>query len=184
MSEENPNINASPDLTEELTLRWTQAQPIVTSYITSVIRDFNNVEDVVQEVAVAIARGYADSDRTRPFVPWALGIARHKVADYQRKHFRSKQVFDSDLLETIEQGHQDIESEAQEMRRALDLCVGRLQERGRMLIQLRYGHSLKPAQIAERVGMTANAVGVVLHRVRKSLSECIRDRLSHERGPA
>ena len=184
MSEDHPITNVNPDLTEELTLRWTQAQPIVTSFITSVVRDFNNAEDVVQEVAVAVARGYAASDRSRPFVPWALGIARHKVADYQRKHFRNKQVFDTDLLETIEQGYRDIEPETQDMRRALDFCVGRLQERGRMLIQLRYGHNLKPAQIAGRVGMTANAVAVVLHRVRKSLSECIQNRVAREGGSA
>ena len=182
MSEEPPKSDANTDLTEELTLRWTQAQPIVTSYITSVVRDFNNVEDVVQEVAVAVARAYAKSDRSRPFVPWALGIARFKIADYQRKHYQNKPVFDTDLLETIEQGYRDIEPEAQDMRRALDFCVGRLQERGRMLIQLRYGHNLKPAQIAERVGMTANSVGVVLHRVRKSLSECIRNRMAREGG--
>lgn len=182
MTEDDTHNNAGSDLTEELTLRWTQAQPIVTSYITSIVRDFNNVEDVVQEVAVAVARGYADSDRSRPFVPWALGIARHKIADYQRKHFRNKQVFDTDLLEKIEQGHKDIEPESQEIRHALDICLGRLQDRGRMLIQLRYGHNLRPAQIAERVGMTANAVGVVLHRVRKALGECIQDRVAQEGG--
>ena len=180
----DPLNNAGTDITEELTVRWTQAQPLVTSYITSVVRDFNNVEDVVQEVAVAVARGYAASDRSRPFVPWALGIARHKVADFQRKSFRNKQVFDSDLLKTIERAHREIEPEAQDIRRALDTCVERLQDKGKTLVQMRYTDNLMPAQIAERIGMTANAVTVGLHRIRKALSECIRKHTSDKGGDA
>ena len=180
MFEENPDNQDALDLTEELTVRWTRAQPIVKSYIATAIRDFNNVEDVVQEVAVAVARSYADSDRSRPFVPWVMGIARHKIADYQRKHFRSKQIFDSDLLETLEEAHREVEPEAADIRQALDFCVDRLQERGQMMIKLRYAHNLKPAQIAERVGLAANTVRVALHRIRKVLSECVSQRLARE----
>ncbi len=182
MPEQNHKTETHDDLAESLTVCWTRAQPIVRSYIASAIRDFNDVEDVVQEVAVAVARGYAASDRSLPFVPWALGIARHKIADYQRRHYRNKQVFDTDLLELIEHAHQEIELETSDIRRALDDCVNRLQERGRMLIKMRYTHDLKPAQIAERVGISANAVGVSLHRTRKALSECIRRRMAQEGG--
>jgi len=179
MSDEEAT-DCDSDLTEQLTVRWTLAQPVLTSYIASTVRNKNDVQDVVQDVAVAVARGYAKSDRSRPFLPWALGIARHKIADYQRKYYSNKQIFDSELLEKISVAYHEIEPEVNDTRRALDDCVARLQERGQAIVKLRYTHDLKPPQIADRVGLSANAVAVALHRIRKTLSDCVRSRLERE----
>jgi len=181
MSEEDAS-QYEMELTEELTVRWTRAQSVVASFIASAVRESNNADDVMQEVAVAVARGYADSDRSRPFVPWVLGIARHKIADYQRSHYKNKQIFDTDLLETISMAYREIEPELSDARRALDGCVSRLHNRGQAIIKLRYTHDLKPSQIAEQVGLTANAVAVALHRIRKVLSDCVRGRIEIEGG--
>jgi RNA polymerase sigma-70 factor (ECF subfamily) len=169
--------------TERLTACWTRAQPIVTSYIASVIRNFADVEDVLQEVAMAVARQYPDSDQSLPFIPWALAIARHKVADYQRKHYhKTKVVFDDAVLQQVESAYTEIELEVPEIRRALDTCVERLQKRARQLMELRYMHGMKPAEIADRVGMTANSVSQALFRMRQALSDCIRARMDGGEG--
>ncbi|MCG8507944.1 MAG: hypothetical protein MI741_01840, partial [Rhodospirillales bacterium] len=94
---ENPQ-----NLTEQLTVAWTKAQPMVTAYIASTIHKPDDVEDVLQEVAVAVARGYESSDRSLPFGPWAMGIARHKVFDYHRRNARDKHLFDDELLHAVE----------------------------------------------------------------------------------
>ena len=41
------------------------------------------------------------------------------------------------------------------------------------MCELRYQQDLKPAAIAEVVGMTANAVAKSLQRIREQLRECI-----------
>lgn len=170
--------DATSNLTEELAVRWTRAQPAVASFIGSMIRDYNDVEDVLQEVAAGAARNYATSDRDRPFLSWVMGIARHKVADYQRKHYRDHLVFNTEALERVSDACVSIAEESNDRRRALDVCVSKLNDRGREMLELRYTHGLTPPQIGDRVGMTGNAVAVTLHRVRKTLSDCVRRQLA------
>ena len=64
-------------------------------------------------------------------------------------------------LESAE--HRNLEDEA--LRRiALSGAVGRLEERDRELIALRYGADLTARQIAELQGAKTNAIEVALHR--------------------
>jgi RNA polymerase sigma-70 factor (ECF subfamily) len=48
-----------------------------------------------------------------------------------------------------------------------------LANRARGLCQLRYEQDLKPAAIADRVGMTPNSVAKALQRIRDQLRECL-----------
>jgi len=180
---ENAPDNLDPDnlgLTEELAVRWTRAQPVVLSFIRSVIRDFNDAEDVLQEVAAGAARNYAKSDRSGPFLSWAMGIARHKVADYQRKYYREKLIFNTEVLDHIAEAYGSVSDEINDRRQALEYCTGLLQPRGQQMLELRYTHDMSPQQVGDRVGMSGNAVAVSLHRIRKALSACVRKRLAKE----
>jgi len=52
------------------------------------VRDAD-LDDVTQEVFVAVHRRWDDFDRTRPLRPWLLGFAYRMAADY-RKHSVSR----------------------------------------------------------------------------------------------
>ena len=52
-------------------------------------------------------------------------------------------------------------------------CLGDLEGRARTICELRYRQDLKPAAIAELVGMTANSVAKTLQRIRDQLRDCI-----------
>ncbi len=41
---------------EQFTRRWTEAQPIVAGYINAVVPDFQEAEDLLQDVAVILLR--------------------------------------------------------------------------------------------------------------------------------
>ena len=74
--------------------------------------------------------------------------------------------------------HGDLEDDA--IRRiALSGAVGRLEERDRELIALRYGADLTARQIAELQGVKTNAIEVALHRALGRL----RAQLEGEVGP-
>jgi RNA polymerase sigma-70 factor (ECF subfamily) len=65
-------------------------------------------------------------------------------------------------------------------REALSACLKQITARSRELIDLRYGEQLSPAQVAERISWTVEAVKVGLSRVRKMLRECVQRRFSVE----
>ena len=50
-------------------------------------------------------------------------------------------------------------------------CFGRLDGRARKMCELRYVQDLKPAAIAESVGMTANSVAKALQRIRVTIGD-------------
>ena len=88
------------DAHERFTLLWTAAQPIVGSYIGSLVPDFQEAEDLLQEVALVLLRKFPEYDDRRPFVAWALGVARFEVLHARRSHARSFVAAQSDLSKT------------------------------------------------------------------------------------
>ena len=80
------------------TRHWTLAQPVVSAFITSVVRDFTARDDVLQEIAVAVIETFDRYDPERPFVGWALGIARNQVRLYLRRKQRDRLIFDEEII--------------------------------------------------------------------------------------
>ncbi len=66
----------------ELNVLWTKAHAVVLSYIRSTVIDFHRAEDVLQETAGTVAEKFSEYDSSRPFLPWALGIARSKIVEH------------------------------------------------------------------------------------------------------
>src|SRR5712692_8242029 len=48
----------------------------------------HDVEDLVQNVLLALHSVRATYDPTRPFLPWLMAIMRHRIADAARRHVR------------------------------------------------------------------------------------------------
>ena len=61
-------------------------------------------------------------------------------------------------------------------------AIGKLNERGREIIDMRYQQNLKPQQIADRVGTSPTAITSLLHRIRKSLEGCVKQQLVKMEG--
>jgi len=157
----------------QVTRSWTLAQPAVSAFLTSVVRDFRERDDLLQEVAVAVLESFDSYDASRPFVPWAIGIARNRVGTWLRSRRRSRVHFDSAAVETLAAAFAAIPADDYRRLDRLAECLGLLDGKARQLCELRYRDDLKPAAIAPRVGMTANTVAKALQRVRDRLRECI-----------
>jgi RNA polymerase sigma-70 factor (ECF subfamily) len=83
---------------------WTLAQPAVSAFITSVVRDFRDRDDVLQDVAVAVMESFGRWDAERPFVAWAIGVARNQVGLYLRRRRREQHVleFDPETIDALQ----------------------------------------------------------------------------------
>ncbi len=183
MKHDDNNSTESAASRVELSVLWTKAHPLVFAFIRTTIRDFHRSEDVMQEVAATVAEKFDQYDRTRPFPPWAIGIARNKVLACLRKHTSDRHVFDDETVGKIATVYGDVGEELSDMRSALEVCVSKVQGRARMLLEMRYLRDQTPAAISKAMGMTTNAVSVMLHRVRQALKECIQRQLDSGQIP-
>ncbi len=173
------NIDES---TREVTRLWTLAQPRVSAFVTSVVRDFRDRDDLMQDIAVAVFDSFDRYDAKRPFPKWALGVARNQFKVYLRKQKRDRErlVFDDDTVACVEQAFAYESAEELQKMEFLQACVQELDGRGRQLCELRYQDELKPAAISESVGLPGTAVRKALQRIREQLRKCIERKATAE----
>lgn len=157
----------------QATRQWTLAQPIVSAYVTSVVRDFSARDDVLQEIAIAVIDSFRNYDPTRPFVGWALGIAQNQVGLYLRRVRRDRHHFDEEMARSLADSFAEVAAEPSPELSFLRDCLSELEGRAKQLCDLRYQHDLKPAAIGQAVGMSANSVAKALQRIREQLRSCI-----------
>ena len=181
MSEASRNP-ASADAASEraqLAAEWERARTAVFAQLLAGIGSFHDAEDVLQEVAVSVAKNYGTYDPSRPFVAWALGITRNHMLMYFRRYHRDRLVFNEKLMAVIGQHLESLSEETADQRREeLHYCLNQLDDRRRRLIEMRYSSGLSVEKIAETLGKSVAAVKGSLHRVRKALEQCVRHRTS------
>lgn len=162
---------------ESFAALWAQAQPTIAAFVRSVAHDYQQAEEILQRVAVALVRRFDRYDAGRPFVAWAIGVAKFEVLYYRRERATDRHLFDDELVDRISQGYQRIASSADPFREALEHCIGRLDGRARQAIELRYARSFSFADAGREMHMKAGAVRMLLCRTRQALRECIERRL-------
>jgi RNA polymerase sigma-70 factor, ECF subfamily len=173
-------MQTSPDQnhSEQLARLWTESQSVVASYIFSLVPDFHQAEDILQQVAVILVREFHKYDQTRPFLPWAMGIAKNAALKSRRAVAKdNSQLLEADLIDRVQAAFSEDTDRWTDVRHALKLCLAEQQKRTREVLQWRYAHDLKPQAVAQQMGVTSGAVRVMLHRARSALRECIQRRL-------
>ncbi|WP_209425254.1 sigma-70 family RNA polymerase sigma factor [Pararhodobacter sp. SW119] len=134
-----------------------------------------DVEDIVQDILLALHSARATWDPARPFMPWIAGIARNRLADHARRYVR-RQAFDEaaqDLAEVFSttpgQTHAEGVVNLMSVRRAMDgLTSG---ERDAFeLVRLR---QMSLAEAATKRGSTVGAMKVAVHRATLKLRAAV-----------
>ncbi len=166
------------EMRRELNVLWTNAHTVVSGYIRSMVIDFHLAEDVLQETAATVAEKFDTYDRSRPFLPWALGIAKNKILHALRTSSRDRLVFDENIVTQLSVTYAELQPDASDMQIALERCVERVQGRSKKLLEMRYVREQTAGAIAAATGMAVGAVTVSLHRIRKALSECMEQQLA------
>jgi len=141
----------------------------VYSYVSSIVRDHYEAEDVTQQVFAKLTDSLARyEERGAPFLSWLVRLARNAAIDQLRSR-RAIPVADPIESEAADDGEEADRRET--LRSALDT----LPEDQREIIVLRHLGGLAPAEIATRLGRSESAVNGLHHRGRRALrAELIR----------
>jgi RNA polymerase sigma-70 factor (ECF subfamily) len=173
-SPSNPYPAEAANERGQLAADWERARSAVFAQLIAGIGSFHDAEDVLQEVAVSIAKNYGTYDPQRPFIAWALGIARNHMLMYFRKHQRDRLVFNEHLMGIIGRHLESLADEPADQRReALHKCLHQLDPPRRRLVEMRYSSGLSIVEIAESLDKSVAAVKGSLHRIRKVLERCV-----------
>lgn len=170
-------------LREQMARHWLAAESAIRAYVAAAIDSFTDREDLVQQVALTVARRFEEFDDSRPFLAWGLWLARSRITDYYRAKGRRPRFLSDTVLERLADNLLQRSEEVSRRQEALEDCVERLSARSRSLIRMRYHEELKIDQIADVIRSTPASVRVTLFRIRESLADCIERRLAREGEP-
>jgi RNA polymerase sigma-70 factor (ECF subfamily) len=158
---------------------WSEAQPVVAALIIGAVADFQHAEDLVSQVAETVVMKFGEYDRSRPFTPWALGIARNIVLrHYERRAGDRLVFFDERALSALAVAQEEVAGEAAERMALMRRCLAEVKGKTRRVMEMRYLHGLRPAAIGQALDMTSNAVWVMLHRGREAIARCVQRQLA------
>lgn len=161
---------------------WTVVQPIVSSYVHSLVRDYSARDDLMQDIAIAVLESFDRYDPAEPFAAWAIGIARNHVRLYFRTVHRSRLRFSDALMDQLSESFSQVSTPEIHHLEHLQTCLDQLDGRAKQLCEARYVENQKPSQISQWLGGSPNGVVKALQRIRERLRECIDRRVQLERG--
>jgi RNA polymerase sigma-70 factor (ECF subfamily) len=154
------------------------------------LRDPASAEEAVQETFLAALRARDRFSGLSTERTWLVGILKHKIVDFIRKHSREKPPADGELLDRIEQDTFTDEGrwksgqpawqldpgqnqERSEFRQVLGECLEELPPRQGEVFALRELDDLSSEEICKAMGITETNLWVMLHRARLRLRGCI-----------
>ena len=136
----------------------------VFGYVLTIVRDEHDAEDLTSEVFARLPRALSHyRTSATPFVGWLLRVARNAALDHLRAQ-RSVPLAEVPAADRAELGaHERLED--------LRVALAALPADQRQVIVLRLIAGLTPAEVAQRLGRSVNAVHALAHRARRSLRE-------------
>lgn len=155
---------------------WSAASRRVHAFISTMVFNVADAEDILQEVGVTAWEKFPEYDPSRDFVKWACGIARLKILE-QYKSAGHHLVQSEELLDTIANEVQR-QSKSQELRHeALRECLSKLKLKQKYLIQVHYQDGISLKSIAAELGQSVESLYKSLQRLRVQLFDCTTRRL-------
>jgi RNA polymerase sigma-70 factor (ECF subfamily) len=135
----------------------------------------DDIEDIVQEILIAVHNGRHTYLPDQPLTAWTHAIARYKVADYLQHRSRREA-----LHEPLDDHHEifaESDEEAAQARRDVDKLLAQLPDRHRLPILHVKLQGFSVAETAQITGLSESAVKVGVHRGLKALAAKIRGTL-------
>jgi RNA polymerase sigma-70 factor (ECF subfamily) len=131
-----------------------------------------DIEDLVQEVLLAVHIGRQTYRREEPLTAWVHAIARYKLADYFRA--RSRHDVLNDPLDDAAELFASPDLEPAQAKRDLGKLLDKLPERQRLPIVHVKLEGRSVSETARMMGISDSAVKIGVHRGLKALAAKIR----------
>jgi RNA polymerase sigma-70 factor (ECF subfamily) len=179
------SLNGDISAFEELVNRYKKP---VFSIVYRMIGQYQEAEDISQEVFINVYEKLYQFDSSKKFAPWIYRIATNASISALRK---KKKVVMLDFDETYGKAYEDYYTanstdpqlmfEREELRHFINEAINQLPDSYRAVIILRYQIDLNNQEIADVLGVSKENIEVKVHRARKALRKIL-FKIWEERG--
>jgi len=145
--------------------------PVLKRFLRSRFFAKDHVDDIAQEILLAIHAARHTYRPEQPFRNWMYGLARHKMIDYMRRQTRKNahEKDDADFETFIADGANSPEEAlaGKDVERALQ----QLPDKQRQILLMTKVQGYSMAETGQKLGMSEVAVKVAAHRAYKKMKE-------------
>jgi RNA polymerase sigma-70 factor (ECF subfamily) len=162
---------------KHFTAELTKHKPAIGSFCHAQLGNRQDAQEVLQTTCVTLWQKASEWDPSRPFLPWAFGIARFTIMAHIRDRGRERLVFDVDVETLMARESEAYATRHEDRREALRQCFEKIGDENRELLRMHYvlGHSIK--ELSRRLERGESALKMNLLRLREQLSLCVSRRL-------
>lgn len=156
----------------------TQHQTRLQSYIASLLSNPESTWDVLQETNRVLIEKQNDFVDGTSFANWSLTVAQFQVMAWLRNQKRDRHVLTEEMIDVFIQDDCVAGWRNRDQRlAALSACLEHVSEPNLAMIRARYHRDNSLAEISAETSKSVNALKQLFFRLRKSLSDCIEERL-------
>ncbi len=168
------NIPAAEPPTRESVLQQALAHRLqLQGYLFGLCRDTALAEDLFQETLLVVCEKWRDFTAGTSIKAWMFAIARNlHLRQVTRQHRRSV-LAEAEVLERAFAQRPDNGRSDAALREALVACWHKLPERNRQAFYRRFAEQSGHEHLRCEMGLTGNALYLLLSRTRKMLRKCI-----------
>ncbi len=167
---------------EDLVRKFLDHRDSTLAYIFALTRDYDAAEEIFQDLAVTIIQEAGKESRIDHFDHWLREVARHRVADYYRKHGRrlAKEQPTGAMADVVSLAFEENPAapDASHLRMKLLLdCLQGMTGRSREVIEGFYRDLKSLKELAASLSWKESSTKVALSRARKALAACVEGKL-------
>jgi RNA polymerase sigma-70 factor (ECF subfamily) len=179
--EQHPSGSRSTDARSDFLARFLEIETSLYRYVCVVAPVPQDARDIVQETALALWEHDDCYDPSRPFLPWALRVARNKARQHAEKAGRFPRLLgDEALLDLIVSEGEEFAGGAEDRQAYLRQCLEKLQPDHFQLIKGYYWQRKGIEPLAREMKTTVEGIYKRLQRIRGQLEKCIQMREQQE----
>lgn len=147
-------------------------------YVSMFVARRDDVEEILQQTAAVLWTKFAEYDRNREFLPWAIRFAYFEVLNFRKHRARQRFLHSEAVLEALAETRDQLADELTQRQKAINHCLSKLTAEDRSLLERRYSDSSNIKSLAQETGRTVKALYRRLDRIRDIISACIGKRIA------
>ena len=155
----------------------------ISTYIQSLVQNFQDAEDIFQETAAIAWEKFDEYEPNSNFTSWAMMIARYRIMYYWQKNKKSIVRYSDAAVKSIEEYLSTATEDTSNNQSYLEACMKTLPDQDVRLIQMRYSRKITTKAMSEELGRSIHGLYGTLSRIHLILAECVRrHKLAEERS--
>lgn len=150
--------------------------PSMRVYLSGRLSDRLAVDDLMQEIFVAVFWNLKTYDCKSDLGVWIRAVTRNKLMSFLRSHYSQKNSVNTmkvKIEEALSAELENFNTNENVVVERLKECIAKQRDIASELINARYFENESVTGMAERMNTTVSAISSELYRIRKQLKMCI-----------